>query len=81
MDVIVTRPAYCRKAWTLADLLGRPVGRITEARGPGFTIYPAEQANDIMGRMPIGPFACLDDALSAVETRTNGACRRAPEPT
>ena len=81
MDMIVTRPAYCRKAWSLADLLGRPMGRIMEARGPGFTIYPAEQAHHIMGEMPLGPFVSLDDALRAVEARTHGVCRRAPDQT
>ena len=55
MDVIVTRAAYCPKAWTLADLLGRPMGRVVEARGPGFTIYPAERAHHIMGEILFGP--------------------------
>ena len=62
MDVIVTRAAYGRKAWTLADLLGRPMGHIMEARGPGFTIFPAERAHHLMGEIPFGPFASLDDA-------------------
>ena len=81
MDVIVTRAAYCRKAWTLADLLGRPIGRIVEARGPGFTIFPAERAHYVMGEIPFGPFASLADALRAVEKRTHGVCRCAPDQT
>ena len=79
MDVIVTRAAYSRKAWTLADLLGRPMGHIVEARGPGFTIYPAEPAHHVMGQMPLGPFASLDDALRAVEKRTHGVCHYASD--
>src|SRR5829696_8071718 len=63
MDVIVTRAAHCRKAWTLADLLGRPMGHIMEARGPGFTIFPAERVHHVLGKMSFGPFASLDDAL------------------
>ncbi len=81
MDITVTRAAYCRNDWTLADLLGRPVGRIIEARGPGFTIYPAERAHHVMGEIPFGPFASLDDALRAVEKRTHGLCRCAPDQT
>ncbi len=76
MDVTVTRAAYCRNAWTLMDLLGRPMRRIMEARGPGFTIYPAERAHHVMGEIPFGPFASLDDALRALEKRTHGVCRR-----
>jgi hypothetical protein len=29
MDMVVTRAANDRTAWTLTDLLGRPMGRIT----------------------------------------------------
>ena len=68
-------------AWTLADLLGRPMGHIMEARGPGFTIFPAERAHHVMGEIPFGPFASLDDALRAVEKRTHGLCRCAPDQT
>jgi hypothetical protein len=34
-----------------------------------------------MGEMPLGPFVSLDDALRAVEARTHGVCRRAPDQT
>ena len=81
MDVIVTRTAYGRKAWTLADLLGRPMGHIMEARGPGFTIFPAERVHHVLGKMPVGPFASLNDTLRAVEKRTHGLCRCAPDQT
>jgi hypothetical protein len=81
MDVIVTPAAYCRKAWTLRDLLGRPMGHIMQARGPGFTVYPVERAHHILGEMPLGPYASLDDALRAIEKRTHGVCRRAPDQT
>ena len=35
MDITVTRAADGRRAWTLTYLLGRPLGGITQARGPG----------------------------------------------
>ena len=63
MDVVVTPAAYCQKAWTLTDLLGRPMGRIMEGRGPGFIVYPAKRAHHVLGQMPLGPFASLDDAF------------------
>ena len=68
-------------AWTLTDLLGRPMGRITGTRGPGFTIHPAERAQHVMGGMPLGPYECLDDALRAVEKRTHGVCHFTPDQT
>ena len=57
------------------------MGHIMEARGPGFTIFPAERAHHVMGEIPFGPFASLDDALRAVEKRTHGLCRCAPDQT
>ena len=54
MDITVTRAGDCRNAWTLTDLLGRPMGRITDARGPGFIIDPDERAPYIMASVPLG---------------------------
>jgi len=79
MDITVARAADCRKALTLTDLSGRPLGRITEARGPGFMIEPDKRAPLTMVEIPPGPYASLDDALRVIEKYTHGACRPAPE--
>ena len=73
MDITVTRAADCRNAWTLTDLLGRPVGRITHARGPGFIIEPDERARYIMATVPLGPFGSFEDALKAIEKHLHGS--------
>src|SRR3982750_4838816 len=54
MDITVTRAADGRRAWTLTDLLGRPLGRITQARGPGFMIDPDKRAPLTMVEVPPG---------------------------
>ena len=79
MDITVTRAADEWKTWALTDLLGRPMGRITGMRGPGFIIEPDERAPDTMDNLPLGPFDSLDDALRAVEKRTHGACHYASD--
>jgi len=79
MDITVTQAADCRRAWTLTDLLDRPLGRIIGTRGPGFIIEPDARAPAIMDKVPLGPFASLDDALRAIEKHLHGACRRAPD--
>ena len=79
MDITVTQAADCRRAWTLTDLLGRPMGRITEARGPGFMIDADKCAPATMVAIPPGPYLSLGDALRAVEKYMHGACRHAPE--
>ncbi len=75
MDVIVT-PADGGRAWTLTDLLGRPMGRITEASARHFTIHPGGYALETMAGIEPGPFASLDAALAAIEKHTRGVCRR-----
>src|SRR5215211_6882704 len=79
MDITVTRAADCRRAWTLTDLLGRPLGRIMQARGPGFIIEPHERALYIMANVPLGPFASFEDALRAIEKHLHGACHLTPD--
>ena len=77
LDVIVT-PTDDGRAWNLTDLLGRPMGRITEAPAQQFTIRPEGHALEIMAGMEQGPFASLDAALAAIEKHTRGVCRHHP---
>jgi hypothetical protein len=81
MDITVTRAGDCRNAWTPADLLGRPMGRITHARGPGFIIDPDERALYVMANVPLGPFASFEDALRAIEKHLRGVCHLTPDQT
>ena len=78
MDITVTRSGNDRTAWTLTDLLGRPVGRITGA-SHRFTIEPDERVRASLIGLKWGPYASLDEALAAIEKHTHSACRRAPE--
>lgn len=77
LDVIVT-PTDDSRAWNLTDLLGRPMGRITEAPAQQFTINPAGHALETMAGIEHGPFASLDAALVAIERHTRGVCRHHP---
>jgi hypothetical protein len=77
LDVVVT-PIVDRKAWNLTDLLGRPMGRITEASAQQFTIDPEGHAVETMAGIEHGPFPSLDAALAAIEKHTRGVCRRNP---
>ena len=83
MDITVTptpeRPPWVQTAWALTDLLGRPLGSILEEPGSRFFIEPDERAPAIMDKVPLGPFASLDDALRAIEKHLHRACRRAPD--
>ncbi len=74
MDITVTRAADEWKTWAMTDLLGRPMGRITGTRGPGFIIEPDECAPDTMDNVPLGPFASFEDALRAIEKHLHGVC-------
>ena len=74
MDVTV-RPMAGGKGWSLIDLLGRPMGRITEDPPKHFTIHPDGKATETMAGLSPGPFASLDLALSEIETHTRGVCR------
>lgn len=78
MDLIVT-PLQEGIGWELADLLGRPMGRITSEATDRFTIHPEGQARETMAGMKAGPFASLDTALSEIEKHTRGSCRRPPD--
>ena len=61
MDITVT-PTGDGRAWTLTDLLGRSMGRITEASAEQFTIHPDGYARETMASIEQGPFASLDAA-------------------
>jgi len=79
MDVTVTRTADYPRAWTLADLLGRPIGHITEDREGGFMIDAHERAPRAMAELVEGPYVSLHAAMSAIEKQVRGACRLAPD--
>ena len=78
MDINVTRAGW--NVWVLADLLKRPVGRITKSAGPRFVIEPDARMYSAMSKVPPGPYASLDEALAAIEKYTHMVCRRAPGP-
>ena len=77
LDITVT-PTDDGRAWTLTDLLGRPMGRITEASAQQFTIHPEGHAREAMAGIEQGPFVSLDAALAAIERHTRGVCRHHP---
>jgi hypothetical protein len=77
LDVIVT-PTEESRAWNLTDLLGRPMGRITEISAQQFTVHPAGYALETMAGIEHGSFASHDAALAAIEKHTRGTCRRSP---
>jgi hypothetical protein len=77
LDITVTSTDDGR-AWTLTDLLGRPMGRITEASAKQFIIHPEGHALETMAGIEHGPFASLDAALAAIEKHTRGICRHHP---
>ena len=78
LDIIVT-PTDDGKAWNLTDLLGRPMGRITEASAKQFTIHPDGHALETMAGIDHRPFTSLDAALAAIERHTRGVCRHHPD--
>jgi hypothetical protein len=77
LDVIVT-PSNDRKAWNLADLLGRSMGRVEEKSPAEFIIQPDGHALETMAGIERGPYASLDAALAEIEKYTRGVCRRNP---
>jgi hypothetical protein len=77
LDIIVT-PKGNSKAWSLTDVLDRPMGQIAGTSAMQFTIYPDGHALETMIGIQHGPFASLDDALAAIEKHTRGVCRRNP---
>jgi len=79
MDVVVTRAPDGEMAWDLTDLLGRPLGRVTEEPGPRFFIDPNRRGRALMARFAPGPHASLDEALTEIEKHTHGVCHRARE--
>jgi len=77
LDITVT-PTDDGRAWNLTDLLGRPMGRITEASAQQFTIHSDGHAREIMAGIEQGPFVSLDAALATIEKHTRGVCRHHP---
>ncbi|KFC69232.1 hypothetical protein FG93_03278 [Bosea sp. LC85] len=76
MDITVTqRPDEA--VWLLTDLLGRPMGEITENPVGEFRLVTAGQALETMKAMKHGPFPSLDAALAEIERFTRSSCRRA----
>jgi hypothetical protein len=51
----------------------RDLGEITRAADGAFTVEP-DEASDLVG-VPTGPYASLDDALSAIAAHLQGQCR------
>jgi hypothetical protein len=74
MDITVRRTGTDR-SWSLEDLLGRPMGTITEYPPGNFTIHPEGNATATMHGLRPGPYASLDAALAEIETNTRGVCR------
>ena len=81
MDIKVTRAFSVANAWTLTDLLGRPLGHITEEAGEQFFIDPNERGHILMSKANLGPHASLDAALTEIEKHTHGVCHCAREET
>ena len=75
MDVIVTEIPN-EKSWGLTDLLGRDMGRVTEAKAGTFVIHPAGNAVETFAVIVSMQYASLDSALAAIEEHTRGVCRR-----
>jgi hypothetical protein len=76
MDIKV-KPAADGASWTMADLLGRDLGRIIQT-GATLSIEPAGHAIETMGSMKLGPFGTLDEALRQIESHTHDTCRIEP---
>ena len=75
MDITVTQSSD-ETVWLLSDLLGRPMGEITENPAGEFRLVTAGQAQETMKAMKHGPFPSLDAALAEIERFTRSACRR-----
>jgi hypothetical protein len=78
LDITVI-PTDDGRAWTLTDLLGRPMGRITEASAQPFTIHPDGHALKPLSCIDPEPFAPLEAALAAAEKHDRSGVRRNPD--
>ena len=67
MDIAVTPTAerlpWVQNAWTLTDLLGRPLGSILEEPGRRFFIDPEGRGAALMAKVDLGPHTSLEEAL------------------
>jgi hypothetical protein len=83
MDITVTptpeRPPWVQNAWTLTDLLGRPLGSILEEPGSRFFIDPEGRGAALMAKVDRGPHPSLEEALTAIEKHAPCTCRLAPD--
>jgi hypothetical protein len=81
VDITVTRipkmTPWDRNAWPLTDLLGRPLGQITEAPSRQVFIDLNKRGHILMPKANLGPHASLDEALTEIEKHTHGVCHRA----
>jgi hypothetical protein len=77
MDIIVT-PSHRPDEWLLTDLFGRSLGVIQQTSPGRLTVQPEGRAAEIMPGISHAAFASLDAALTDIEKRTRGVCRRAP---
>lgn len=72
MDVVLTPTGSAGDAWSLKDRLGRSLGKITKPKNSDdFQITP--EPNSALAGIKAG-YASLDEAMSAIERKTNGAC-------
>ena len=74
MDIVVT-PSCEETAYRLTDRLGRPAGEIEKHPRSGFTIRP--KSGGALGEMTALTVPTLDEAMSAIEKHTKGACQLA----
>jgi hypothetical protein len=77
MDIAANRTA--RNVWSLADLLGRPLGRIVEEPDNRFILEPNERGRELLPDAKPGPHQSLDDALTEIRKYARGTCHLSNE--
>jgi hypothetical protein len=74
VDIVVT-PSCEETAYRLTDRLGRSAGEIEKHPRSGFTIRP--KSGGALDEMTALTVPTLDEAMSAIEKHTKGACQLA----